>query len=114
MLGTTQQTTKYYKIIEMILFMGLCILLAYFMWGVLDKYFSHQTSFNQSEEPINKYPTFTFCLFDPGSYKHYEYGTDFQIIYGIWEGNSSFHHMVCYLAHLAYAIFQIWQAKLVG
>ena len=89
MLDTTQQNKKYFKIIEWILYAGFCILSAYFMWGVLDKYFSRQTGFTQSEEPINEYPTITFCFFNPGSIKHYEYETDFKFIYAIYAGNSS-------------------------
>ena len=66
MLDTAQHTTKSFKIIELILFLGLCVLSAYFMREVLDKYFSGQTSFTQSEEPLYEYPTITFCFINPG------------------------------------------------
>ena len=89
MLGTTQQNTKHFRIIECILYACFCILSAYFMWGVLDKYFSRQTSFTQSEELINEFPTITLCF--TNSKKLYEYETDFEIIYGFFEG-TDFHN----------------------
>ena len=80
MLGTS--LTKYIKITEWILYFGLCILSAYFMEGVLDKFFSEKSSFTQSEEPIQDFPVITICL----SKSEFEYGFDFNMEYGFHIG----------------------------
>ena len=87
MLGTS--LTKYFKITEWILYLGLCILSAYFMEGVLDKYFSEKTSFTQSEEPIEDAPVITICFTE----SEYEYGSDFILEYGFHIGEV-FHSII--------------------
>ena len=78
---------KYFIILEWTLYIGLCGLATYFMWGVLKKYFSRQSSFSQYEEPISELPTITFCFIKPQTKKtEYDYGTDFEIGYRIYEG----------------------------
>ena len=81
MLGKTQQN-KSIQLIEWTLFFGLCVLSAFFMHGVLDKFFSGKTSFNQSQEPIKELPTIMICFSKSNSRKiEYEYGSDFKIYY---------------------------------
>ena len=70
--------TKYIKLIEWVLYFCLCIISAFFMWEVLDKFFSGKSSFTQSEEPIKESPTVTICLTKP----ELEFGKDFEIEYG--------------------------------
>ena len=80
----------YLKIIEWILFFGLCGLSAVFLWGVLDKFNSRKTSFTQSEEPIQDLPTIAICFSKPDSRKtEYKYEQDFKIEYKILLGNQS-------------------------
>ena len=79
-----------FKIIEWILFFGLCGLSAIFLWGVLDKFNSRKTSFTQSEEPIQDLPTIAICFSKPDSRKtEYQYEQDFKIEYKILLGNQS-------------------------
>ena len=87
MLNTTHQN-KYIQSIEYAFFFGLCGLSVYFMYGVLDKFFSGKTSFSQSEESINELPTIMICFIKPNlSTPEYEYGLDFKIQYLIYEKN---------------------------
>ena len=51
-----------WKILEWILFLGLCIVSYFFMKGVLDKYQSKNSSFHQYEEDINENPTIVMCF----------------------------------------------------
>ena len=52
------------------------------MYGVLNKFFSGKTSFNQSQEPIKELPTIMICFSKSNSRKiEYEYGSDFKIYY---------------------------------
>ena len=81
MFGTS--LTKCFKFIEWTLYLGLGILSAYFMWGVLEKFFSNKSSFTQSEEPIEDFPVITICFVKP----EYEYGSDFVIEHGFHKGN---------------------------
>ena len=79
---------KYLKLLEWILFFGLCGLSALFMWRVIDKFFSHHTSFTQYEAPIKELPTITICFIKPYSRNtSYEYGLDFIIQYYIQAKN---------------------------
>ena len=81
---SNSKQTKLFKVIECTLFVGLCGLSGFFMWGVLDKFFSGKTSFTQSEEPIKELPTLTICFTKPESRKiEYEYDLDFRIEYKI-------------------------------
>ena len=66
MLGATQQT-KYFIVIEWILFFGLCGLSGVFMHGVLHNFFSGKTSFSESEEVMKELPTVVLC-FSKGPY----------------------------------------------
>ena len=51
-----------WKLLEWILFLGLCIVSYFFMEGVLDKYQSKNSSFHQYEEDINENPTIVMCF----------------------------------------------------
>ena len=62
MLGGTSQQTKYIQVIEWILYFGLCGLSAFFMHGVLEKFFSGKTSFTLSEESVKELPTIILCF----------------------------------------------------
>ena len=80
MLGGTSQQSKYIQAIEWILYFGLCGLSAFFMHGVLEKFFSGKTSFTLSEESVKELPTFMLCFSNSNlSNIEYEYGTDFKI-----------------------------------
>ena len=73
---------KHLKLIETILFLGLCCLSTYFMWGVLVKFFAGETSFSQYEDRITAIPTVTFCFIKSDApKKKYKYETDFTIEY---------------------------------
>ena len=78
------QHTKYFQIIDNVLFLALCGLSGVFMYGVLDKFFSGKTNFSQSEESIMELPTITICFSNHNSsIKKYEYGSVFKIEYKI-------------------------------
>ena len=51
-----------WKLLEWILFFGLCIVSYLFMRGVLDKYESKNSSFHQYEKDINENPTIVMCF----------------------------------------------------
>ena len=89
MLVTTQQA-KYFQVIEYIFFFGLCGLSVYFMYGVLDKFFSGKTGVSLFEEHIKELPTIMLCFEKPSSRTaEYEYESDFKIDYSIsdWSWN---------------------------
>ena len=74
------------KVMEWILFFGLCGLSAVFMWEGWDKFISGKSSFTQSEEPINELPTITMCFSFNGKfdgYSDYQYTLDFKIFYHV-------------------------------
>ena len=84
MVGTTHQT-KYIQVIEWTLYFGLCGLSVFFMYGVLEHFFSGKTSFSQYDEPIMELPTIMLCFSKSDSMKtEYEYGSDFKILYKIY------------------------------
>ena len=92
MLGGTSQQNKYIQVIEWILYFGLCGLSAFFMHGVLEKFFSGKTSFTLSEESIKELPTIILC-FSKSDLRNieYEYGTDFKIkLLTFYKNNSSY------------------------
>ena len=66
------------KYLEWILFIILCLLSIFFMYGVLQKFQSKDTSFKQYKENINELPTVTICM---ARLTFYEYGIDFNISY---------------------------------
>ena len=51
-----------FKGIEWMIYIGFCILAAYFMKGVLDQYQAKDTYMGQSLEAITKMPTMTICI----------------------------------------------------
>ena len=53
---------KVFKIVEWILYIGLCIVSGWFASGVLYQFFSNKTSFSQDEEKVNYYPVVTILL----------------------------------------------------
>ena len=65
-----------FKMIEWTMFICLFIVSIYFMWDVMNKYKSKDTSFKQYKKNLTQYPTIVFSL-DPWSC---EYGVDFNII----------------------------------
>ena len=83
-----------FKIIEWILFIFLCGISVYFMLGVLNAYFSKQTSFSLSNEPITKLPTILLCFSSNGKFDgdvNYEYGSEFKISYEVdWKKSIGF------------------------
>ena len=75
---------SYFKFLNWILYLCLCGLSAFFMWGVLENYISGKTSYSQSEEPMEELPTITLCFSNKDSIKTtHEYGLDFKIKYGL-------------------------------
>ena len=83
MVGTTHQT-KYIQVIEWTLYFGLCGLSVFFMYGVLEQFYSGKTSFSQYDGPITELPTFMLCFSKSDSgVTEYEYGSDFKIKYEI-------------------------------
>ena len=65
-----------FKIIEWTILIFLLMVSISFMWDVMNKYNSKDTSFKQHKKSLTEYPTIVFS-FDPWSY---EYGVDFNII----------------------------------
>ena len=76
------QLQKYIQIFEYTFFFGLCGLSVYFMYGVLDKFFSGKTSISMSEESIKELPSIMLC-FDNSKTVYHELGPDFKIKYEI-------------------------------
>ena len=60
MLSITQY--RFFKTVEWILFISLCLISVFFMWGVLEKFTSKDTSFKQYGETITEHPTITICF----------------------------------------------------
>ena len=54
---------KVFKIVEWILYIGLCIVSGWFASGVLYHFFSNKTSFSQYEEKVIHYPALTIRLY---------------------------------------------------
>ena len=80
---------KVFKIVEWILYIGLCIVSGWFASGVLQKFFSNQTSFSQHEEKVSHYPVLTMVLYLTAT----ELKTsDVEIKYYI-AGMTTFHHL---------------------
>ena len=77
-----------FKVLEWIIFLGLCCLSFYFMKGVLEQYFSNDTSFKHSEVMLKERPTIVICftsIIENDQKKHftskYVLGKDFNITY---------------------------------
>ena len=77
-----------FKVLEWITFLGLCCLSFYFMKGVLEQYFSNDTSFKHSEVMLKERPTIVICftsIIENDQKKHftskYVLGKDFNITY---------------------------------
>ena len=77
-----------FKVLEWIIFLGLCCLSFYFMRGVLEQYFSNDTSFKYSEVMLEERPTIVICftsIIENGQKQHftskYIHGKDFNITY---------------------------------
>ena len=58
-----------FKVIECVLFLGLCFIAGYFMKDVVYKYQANDTYLGQSLKPITKLPTITFCA----DHKHHQF-----------------------------------------
>ena len=102
MVNVTIMQPIFFKGLEWFLFLGLCILSAYFMREVLDKFISGDTSFKVYEEFIDEIPTMVLCtseispplpLQNEDSFE-YKYGKDFNITFqlsvlnkGEWVGD---------------------------
>ena len=77
-----------FKVLEWMIFLGLCCLSFYFMKGVLEQYFSNDTSFKHSEVMLKERPTIVICftsIIENDQKKHftskYVLGKDFNITY---------------------------------
>ena len=82
-MSKTTHQTKYIQVIEWVLYFGLCGISVFFMYGVLDNFFSGRTSFTHSDEPVDEFPTIMLCFSKNNWGKaEYEYGSDFKIKYG--------------------------------
>ena len=53
---------KLCKAFSWMIFLGLCGLSAFLMYEVLEQFFSGDTSFKVTQEPITDYPTITICF----------------------------------------------------
>ena len=101
MLGI-EQNSKYFKVFKYIFFVVFLGLSVYFLYGVLETFFSGKTSISQSEVSIKELPWITLCFINFNSripkyeywlngrgarYEYvptkYEYGPDFIIQYEI-------------------------------
>ena len=51
-----------FKVIEYVIYLGLCCIAAYFMKDVIYKYQANETYLGQSLKPITKLPTVTLCM----------------------------------------------------
>ena len=85
-MGTTRQA-KYIQVIEYAFNFCLLGLSVYFMYGVLDKFFSGKTSFSQHDVPVNELPTIVLCFSNKYDSRNidYEYGSDFKIEYEFYK-----------------------------
>ena len=77
-----------FQVLEWIIFLALCCLSFYFMKGVLEQYFSNDTSFKHSEVMLKERPTIVICftsIIENDQKKHftskYVLGKDFNITY---------------------------------
>ena len=77
-----------FKVLEWIIFLGLCILSTYFMKGVLMQYYSHDTSFKHSETKLEERPAIVICftvIIENGETDYftsrYSFGKHFNISY---------------------------------
>ena len=80
----TKLVEKFSKLIEWSLFGFLCGVSIFFIWGVIDHYFSGISSFAQSEQPVTELPTIVYCFLrgrGSGEYVDLQYGTEFTIEY---------------------------------
>ena len=84
-----------FKIIEWTMFICLFIVSVYFMWDVMNKYKSKDTSFKKYKKNLTEYPTIVFSFSPLWSY---DYGVDFNIIidqhYRLSLGNTSVHENI--------------------
>ena len=63
----TLSQDKLFKILEWVLFIGLCIVSGWFASGVLDNFFSSETNFSQHKEKVTHYPVISFKFLRPTS-----------------------------------------------
>ena len=67
------------KFLEWIIFLGLWIISFLFMWEVLQKFNTKDTSFKQYEKPITEFPTITLCTPKESDYDYYsDYNYDYE------------------------------------
>ena len=59
----------YFKVLEWTIYIGFCILAAFFMKDVINQYQAKETYLGQSLKPITKLPTITFCV----DHKHHQF-----------------------------------------
>ena len=79
---------KVFKIVEWILYIGLCIVSGWFASGVLYHFFSQKTSFSQHEEKVIHYPALTIRINRKATEVKIE---DVVIMYGV--RLFKFHHL---------------------
>ena len=69
------------EIIQVIFFIGLCVVSLFFMKEVIQQFISNDTSLKQKEVNITEYPTITICPKGPNNIT-YSYESDFTISLG--------------------------------
>ena len=95
MIASSQQQSNCFKVIEHTFFFGLCGLSIFFMYGVLDQFFSGKTGISQSKMSLKELPSIVLCFNKPSSrMTEYEYGLDFNIRYEILDDNWKNHEIL--------------------
>ena len=61
-MGYSVNIKCYFKVLEWAVYIGFCILAAFFMNDVIDQYQAKETYLGKSLTPITKLPTITFCI----------------------------------------------------
>ena len=69
------------ELIQLIFFIGLCVVSLFFMKEVIQQFVSNDTSWKQKEVNITEYPTITICPKGPSNFT-YSYKSDFTISLG--------------------------------
>ena len=69
------------EIIQLVFFIGLCVVSLFFMKEVIQQFISNDTSLKQKEVNITEYPTITICPKSQNNFT-YSYESDFTISLG--------------------------------
>ena len=68
-MGSSVNIQCYFKVLEWTIYIGFCILAAFFMKDVIDQYQAKETYLGQSLKPITNLPTLVFCV----DHKHHQF-----------------------------------------